>query len=206
MRASFFLKLAICVPFLLVFNLVKADINESELAQVLEKYRDISSLESRFTQVKKLVDTNIKLKSEGRLKLNSPDTIVWQIDKPSKLVVTMKSKEIQIVSGEGVDQTTQTFKHGENSTQEPFEKDLGALVTWLKFDPHALATEYQITKPSADTYAFEPKHSMIFRHIEMKLANTGYAKQVTLTENSGDVLDISFENTVVTHKKPPKAK
>ena len=207
MRSLFCLKNIIYVQFflgsfLIPFTEVKAatQVSEIELSKVLEKYRDIATLDSKFTQIKKLVDADIQLKSEGHLKLTAPDTIVWQVDKPSKMIVTMKAQEVQIVTGESSSQTTQTFKRGEGSSQKGFEKDLQDLVTWLKFDPHALATEYQITKPQANTYLFDPKHEMVFRHIEMKLAASGYAQEVILTENSGDSLDISFAETKVTHK------
>ncbi len=182
------------------------DVSEAKLEKALEKYRDIVTLESKFTQIKKLVDTEITLKSEGQLKVIAPDTIVWQIDKPSRIVVTLRTKEIQIESGEGSSKSIQKFKRNEKSKSEAFEKDIQALMMWLKFDPHALISDYKITQSSSEVFAFEPKHLMIFKHIELHLASSGYVREMLLTENSGDTLDIFFDHILVKRKEAPKAR
>jgi outer membrane lipoprotein-sorting protein len=167
-------------------------VTEAQLGEKLRFYAGIATLESDFHQVKDLKELGMQMKSEGRLTLKRPDSVIWEIRKPAHVKVELDLKKIRITSGDGASATVQTF----TADQMPKDKDASSLrdlVAWLKLDAHALADQYVITKTTEDHFNFAPKKTGPFRTMEMDLSKAGHLKTLTLNETSGDRMILSFE-------------
>lgn len=174
-------------------------LSEAELAKRLKFYASISTLSVGFKQIKTLKDLGMQLKSEGRLKLERPDKITWEITKPSPLVVNLDKNEIRIRSGVGADERVQTLKMSEASADQPTQS-LTGLIAWLNLDSKALSEQYQVSATDKQSFHFEPKQkeSVPFQSLDMSLGVDGQLKHLTLHELSGDSLEIEFGKPQIT--------
>ncbi len=167
-------------------------VTETQLGEKLRFYAGIATLEADFHQVKDLKELGMQMKSEGRLTLRRPDTVIWEIRKPAHVKVELDLKGIRITSGDGRAATVQAF----SADQMPKDQDASSLhdlVAWLKLDAHALAEQYTITKTTENHFDFAPKKAGPFRSMEMDLSKAGQLEKLTLNETSGDRMILSFE-------------
>jgi len=176
-------------------------ISETELAKRLKLYASISTLSVGFKQTKTLKDMGIQLKSEGRLRLERPDKITWEITQPSPLLVTLDKSEIRIRSGRGPDSRTQVLKMGDAGSDQPTQS-LAGLIAWLNLDSKALVSQYQVLAVDKQSVHFEPKQkdSVPFESLDMSLGADGQLKHLVLHEISGDQLDIEFGKPEITRR------
>ena len=190
------LALFICVP-----GRAAGPISEKVLKEKLKLYASISTLEVDFKQTKTLKDMNLQLKSEGHLKLQRPDHLVWEITRPSPVSVSLDRNEILIRTGKGQDAQTQSFKTTDAQSDQA-SQSLTGLITWLNLDSKALAEQYDIYATSQQTFRFKPKqkNSTPFESLEMEMGSGGQLKHLTIHELSGDLLDIEFGKPRLTSK------
>ncbi len=166
-------------------------VTETQLAEKLRYYARIANLEADFHQVKDLKELGMQMKSEGRLTLRRPDSVVWEITRPAPVRVDLGNGKIRIQSGEGASATVQNF----SADQMPKDKDASSLrdlVAWLRLDAHALAEQYAITRTTADHFVFAPKKTGPFRTMEMDLSKSGHLEKLVLNEVSGDRMTLTF--------------
>jgi len=166
-------------------------VSEAALAEKLKFYASIRTFEADFKQRKELREMGMEMKSEGRLTLRRPSTVIWEILKPARVKVELGTKEIKITSGEGANATVQSF----SSDQLPDDKGASSmrdLVAWLKLDAKALSEQYVITKTPADRYLFEPRKPGPFLSMEMALSKKGHLETLVLNETSGDRMTLTF--------------
>jgi outer membrane lipoprotein-sorting protein len=168
-------------------------VSEAELAKKLKLYASISTLSVSFKQTKTLKDLGMQLKSEGRLKLERPDKVTWEITQPSPVLVTLDKTQIQIRSGKGADAQTQTLKMGEASSDQPTQS-LTGLIAWLNLDSKKLSEQYQVSETGKQLFHFEPKQkdTVPFQSLDMGLSPDGQLKRLAIHEISGDQLEIEF--------------
>lgn len=172
-------------------------VNERDLEKQLHFYKSIEELTTTFHQTKHLSEMKLDLQSDGRLTLNKPDRIIWEITKPSRLVVTISKTDVRIESkGE-----TQTFKFQELS-QDNVANGINMLVPWLMLDAHALSETYRVTEDADHGFVFEPKkaNGSITKMI-LFLNDNGHLKRLKLFEASGDWIEIQFDAPKVVRKK-----
>jgi outer membrane lipoprotein-sorting protein len=180
-------------------------VSEKILAERLKLYASVATLEVSFKQLKTLKDLGLQLKSEGRLKLQPPNRVVWEILQPSPVQVTLDQNEIRIRSGKGADAQVQTFKMSE-APSDPSTQNLTGLIAWLTLDSKALAEQYMIYAEGSNSFRFIPKQkgtappSTPFKDLFMTLSGNGLLKHLTIDELSGDTVDIDFGTPKITHK------
>jgi hypothetical protein len=178
-----------------------AVIDEKELSQVLGMYKAIAKMEVPFHQVKKLKEINLPLSSDGILKVQQPD-VIWEIKKPSHLVVFLTPQQIRIESGDGTEKSTQVIHRGDLG-QGKESQSLQSLVSWLQMDAHQLSQEYAISRLANQEYLFEPRAKAVspFEKLQMTLSSKKYVQHLTLFEKSGDSIEISFGEPKIEPKK-----
>jgi outer membrane lipoprotein-sorting protein len=176
-------------------------LSERALAEKLKLYGSISSLEADFKQIKTLKDMNLQLKSEGHLKLQRPDHVVWEITYPSLVNVSLDKNQVVIRTGAGSEAQVQSFKTSDLRSDQA-SKGLTALITWLHLESKALAEQYDIYATGQQSFLFKPKqkNSTPFESLEMGLGSSGQLKHLTIHELSGDSLDIEFGKPKLTFK------
>jgi hypothetical protein len=180
-------------------------VDEAELAKALDRYHSIARLKVDFKQKKFLKDMDMAIESEGELKLEPPGLVVYQIQKPSKMKVTLDPEQIKIENGSGPSATVQTIKTS-TIPGESEKRNLKAMVTWLKMDPHALSEEYEISSDHASHFRFQPRQiaQSPFRSLEMELSKEGHVTHLTMNEQSGDRIEFFFETPKITYLRSGK--
>jgi outer membrane lipoprotein-sorting protein len=169
----------------------ESSVSEGELTEKLRFYATLGSLEADFHQVKDLRELGMQMKSEGRLTLRRPDSVIWEVTKPARVRVELGSAGVRITSGDGQAASVQTF----SADQMPKDRDASSLhdlVAWLKLDAHVLAAQYTITKTTGDHFVFTPKKSGPFKTMEMDLSRAGHLEKLILNETSGDRMTLTF--------------
>lgn len=171
-----------------------AVVGRDELAKSLRFYQTILEFEAPFKQIKHLKEMGVDLKSEGRLDVERPDRVSWEILKPSHVEVTIDKTEVRMTSGEGADKSEHRFQLSE-LPKDKGAGGVGLIMPWLLLDAERIAADYKITKVDDKTFRFQPRtSSKLFEQIEIVLAPTGFLRRLTLNESSGDFLEITFES------------
>jgi hypothetical protein len=170
---------------------VAVPVTEQELAAKLRFYAKIGTLETDFHQVKVLKELGMEMKSEGRLTLKRPDSVVWEVTKPAPVKVELGRAGVRITNGEGASARVENFPTAE-MPKEGSASSLHDLVAWLRLDAHALSTQYAIAKTAPDHFIFTPKKPGPFRTMEMDLSQDGHLKKLVLNEATGDQMRLTF--------------
>jgi outer membrane lipoprotein-sorting protein len=176
-------------------------VSEQKLTESLKLYAAISTLDVDFKQTKTLKDLDLILKSEGKLRLERPDRVTWEIIKPSPLVVVLDKKEIRIRTGKGSEAQTETLKMDDGS--DSATRSLSGLIAWLTLDSKALVKQYRVYSVGKEAFRFEPreKNAVPFENIEMSLRADGQLSRLKIHELSGDALDIEFGRPKLTRSR-----
>ncbi len=176
----------------LVQGAPKKAMEKAELTSLLAYYQSITKLKARFKERKTLKDLSYPLLSEGLLTVQRPDRVVWEITKPSPLVVTLDRKELSIESGAGKTKKREAIAvEGNDKAAE----SLKGLVAWLRLDPTALLEEYRIYSLGNHEYEMVPKRAGAtpFDSLTMTLKEGAHLEALSIREKSGDSIVINFE-------------
>ena len=173
---------------------------EAELALKLRQYQSISALEATFKQTKTIRKMDVFINSEGHFKVTRPRNLVWQVVKPSPVVVSMDDNQVKIVS-EG---ETQVYKLSELPT-DSVAQSLKGLLALLDLDASELYLHYDVFLDGKEKneFRFVPKKGdgSPFKSLVMSLDKSGYVRKVEISELSGDSIAIEFGVPKVTSKK-----
>ena len=137
---------------------------------------------------------NFKIKSEGFLSIIWPFQIIWEVNKPSKLKVSLNEKKIEIettkMNGEI---EKEVYKSSDKFPMTKFLKPLFSLLS-LNFDD--LFQYYNINKVKKDEYKLTPKNdsNLPFKHLFIFFRKNNILNAFKVIEKSGDELDILFGN------------
>ncbi len=180
--------------FFAAFAYGTESVTEREFTEKLHFYQSIKSLHSRFKQTKRMKEMGVELTAEGTLTLTPPNALLWEITRPSRLVVHYDGKKMRIESGTGKDVTVQTFGTTALDPGNSNAHGLNTLLAWLRFDAQYLYKQYRITKVNERIYRFEPLHTegAPFRNITMTLNPAGHVEHLEMEEVSQDTLKIDF--------------
>ena len=196
-----------CVLFAsmgLILMAAAKPIDEAQLSKALAKYHSIEKLKVGFKQKKFLKDMNMSLESEGVLSLMPPSLVIYQLTKPAPMKVTLDPEQIKIENGSGSDAKVQIIKTS-TIPGESEKRNLKAMVTWLKMDPHALAGEYEISESEKNHYLFRPHDSTsAFQSLEMELGKSGHVSHLIMKEQSGDRIEFFFETPQINYQHSVK--
>lgn len=173
---------------------------QEELLQSLEKsFSSIQTVQTRFTQEKKLkiFDRTIVLK--GRLSLENPDRLAWRIDTPIKYVLVLNGEHA--LQWDEESNKVQKMK----ITGDPvFEEVIGQIEKWFSGKFALLSKDYVLTVKSRQPLEMEfvPKaDSMTGKAIKRVLVavrdDAKYVERIMIEDVSGDQTEISFHDTVL---------
>lgn len=167
----------------------------AELKKALALYQSIEKLQARFHQTKTLKDLNVRLQSEGELTLAKPDTVIWDVRKPSPMKMELTAGEARLTTATG----TQTLK----ADAGPQAENMKNLSAWLKLDADALAKNYSVEAAGKNAFRFKARDQKQspFLGLDLTLAPDGHVQRLVLAERSGDEIDIKFDPPHVLKKK-----
>lgn len=97
--------------FLILSSILRAD--SAALNAWLKRQSSIQTLETRFTQERKLPSLKQPVSTPGRLAFSKPGQVRWQLGEPAATLVVVNGKDVKLV-----DYNTQTLRNvSENSPQ-----------------------------------------------------------------------------------------
>jgi outer membrane lipoprotein-sorting protein len=166
------------------------EVQLSELQSRLRLYTGYKAFETKFNQVKFIKSMNVHLKSKGRLTVEKPNKVLWQITEPSLMTVKIDDKNLEMTTGTGKEANIQKVDIGNVPSAM---KNMAMLSTWLRLDAEELARDYKISKISDLQFNFEPREEGMFTGFEMTLTPKGHLKSLIIHEKSEDTLQIEFE-------------
>lgn len=169
-------------------------VEPAKLQKILNFYKSISSMEVDFKQTKTLKDIDLKLQSEGTLKVVPPKFVQWKILKPEPLTVELEDQKITIQSSS----KTQTFSQSEGPSAQD-RKSFSRMLSWLKMDAQAIAEGYDIWQSGESRYRFTSKDEKepAVTALDMQLDKSGYVTMLKIEEASGDEIQIHFKKPKV---------
>lgn len=167
-------------------------VSPEHLKQALKKYEGLETLETSFKQVKTVKGMDLKLDSEGTLKITFPNKVEWKVTKPEKVTVVLIGDRIQISS----DGKTQEFRASEGSAKD--QAAFQDLLRWLKLDADGILRAYNVMETSGGqkprVFNFIPKESagVPLKNLFLTLSADGHMEKLFFNETSGDDIAIKF--------------
>jgi outer membrane lipoprotein carrier protein len=165
------------------------------VTKVSSETKQIKTLQSDFTQTKKMDFLDKNIVTYGRMSLKSPNMLSWKYTKPYQYSIVFKDNKI-FINDQGkkssVDAKSKTFEKINKlivgSSNGQMFNDPEFSVTYLK------NANYNIAK-------FTPKSAQLLKYIkQIELhfpKNQSTVSQVNMTEASGDTTNIVFKNTKI---------
>lgn len=165
------------------------------VTKVSSETKQIKTLQSDFTQTKKMDFLDKNIVTYGRMSLKSPNMLSWKYTKPYQYSIVFKDNKI-FINDQGkkssVDAKSKTFEKINKlivgSSNGQMFNDPEFSVTYLK------NANYNIAK-------FTPKSAQLLKYIkQIELhfpKNQSTVSQVNMMEASGDTTNIVFKNTKI---------
>lgn len=88
---------ALSLVFLALSHPSQADPSNGVLTAWLKRQTEIKSLETRFTQERKLPSLKQPISTPGRLAFEKPGKVRWQLGEPAATLVVVNGKEVMLV-------------------------------------------------------------------------------------------------------------
>jgi outer membrane lipoprotein-sorting protein len=182
----------------------RADRQSELLKKLEESFSSISTVQTAFTQEKKLrvFDRTIQLK--GRLAIENPGKLAWRIDEPIRYVLVMDGK--QALQWDEESNKVDRMK----TTGDPmFEEVLGQIEKWFSGQFSALVKDYDLTIESERPLRliFVPKEGNLTGKAIKQVAvvirdDFKYVEQLMIEDVTGDLMTIHFHDTVLNQAVP----
>lgn len=165
------------------------------VTKVSSETQEIKTLQSDFTQTKKMDFLDKNIITYGKMSLKSPNMLSWKYTKPYQYSIVFKENKI-FINDQGkkssVDAKSKTFEKINKlivgSSNGKMFTDPEFTVTYFK------STGYNIAK-------FTPKSAQLLKYIkQIELyfpKNESTVSQVNMLEASGDTTNIVFKNTKI---------
>ncbi|WP_261510189.1 LolA family protein [Chryseobacterium paludis] len=165
------------------------------VTKVSSETQQIKTLQSDFTQTKKMDFLDKNIVTYGKMSLKSPNMLSWKYTKPYQYSIVFKENKI-FINDQGkkssVDAKSKTFEKINKlivgSSNGKMFTDPEFTVTYFK------STNYNIAK-------FTPKSAQLLKYIrQIELyfpKNESTVAQVNMLEASGDTTNIVFKNTKI---------
>jgi len=160
------------------------ELSPAQLYDELKVYATLTSFRTHFTQVKKLNELNLELKSEGTLTVRRPREVIWEVKKPTALRLTLDGKNLTLSNA-----------NSETTTVTAGFKGVDKLMAWLRLDAAEIGRSYRVTRHPSGELECLPKKADPgdpFVSMRLRLSTDGSLSQLNLKERSGDALEISF--------------
>jgi len=163
------------------------------VAKVSSETKEIRTLQSDFTQTKKMDFLDKNIVTYGRMSLKTPNMLSWKYTKPYQYSIVFKDNKIFIN-----DQGKKSAVDAKSKTFEKINKLIVGSSNGQMFNDPEFSVAY-LKNGSFNIARFTPKSAQLLKYIKQielyfpKSQST--VSQVNMTEASGDTTNIVFKNT-----------
>lgn len=165
------------------------------ISQTSAESKAIKTLQSDFSQVKKMDFLDKDIVTYGKMTLKSPNMLSWKYTKPYQYSIVFKENKIFIN-----DQGKKSTVDAKSKTFEKINKLIVGSASGKMFDDPEFIVRYFKTG-STNIARFLPKSQQLLKYIkQVELVfpkNQSTVSQVNMLEASGDTTTINFKNTKV---------
>lgn len=195
------MKYTLSIVFILIsfFAFSQTPMSEAEkkafVTQTSNEAKQIKTLQSDFSQVKKMDFLDNDIVTYGKMTLKSPNMLSWKYTKPYQYSIVFKENKIFIN-----DQGKKSTVDAKSKTFEKINKLIVGSASGKMFDDPEFVVRYFKTG-STNIARFLPKSQQLLKYIkQVELVfpkNQSTVSQVNMLEASGDTTTINFKNTKV---------
>lgn len=165
------------------------------VAKVSSETREIKTLQSDFTQTKKMDFLDKNIVTYGKMSLKTPNMLSWKYTKPYQYSIVFKDNKIFIN-----DQGKKSAVDAKSKTFEKINKLIVGSSNGQMFSDPEFSVAY-LKNGSFNIAKFTPKSAQLLKYIkQIELyfpKNQSTVSQVNMTEASGDTTNIVFKNTKI---------
>jgi outer membrane lipoprotein carrier protein len=165
------------------------------VTRISSETQQIKTLQSDFTQTKKMDFLDKNIVTYGKMSLKSPNMLSWKYTKPYQYSIVFKDNKIFIN-----DQGKKSSVDAKSKTFEKINKLIVGSSNGKMFnDPEFTVTYFK--NGNYNIAKFIPKSAQLLKYIkQIELhfpKNETTVSQVNMTEASGDTTNILFKNTKI---------
>jgi len=168
---------------------------KSFVAKVSSETKEIKTLQSDFTQTKKMDFLDKSIVTYGKMSLKTPSMLSWKYTKPYQYSIIFKDNKIFIN-----DQGKKSSVDAKSKTFEKINKLIVGSSNGQMFNDPEFSVTY-IKNANFNIAKFTPKSAQLLKYIkQIELSfpkGQSTVSQVNMTEASGDTTNIVFKNTKI---------
>ncbi|MDQ0592528.1 outer membrane lipoprotein carrier protein [Chryseobacterium ginsenosidimutans] len=165
------------------------------VSKVSSETKEIKTLQSDFTQTKKMDFLDKNIVTYGRMSLKTPNILSWKYLKPYQYSIIFKDNKIFIN-----DQGKKSSVDAKSKTFEKINKLIVGSSNGQMFNDPEFSVSY-FKNGNFNIAKFTPKSAQLLKYIkQIELhfpKNQSTVSQVNMTEASGDTTNIVFKNTKI---------
>lgn len=165
------------------------------VARVSSETKGIKTLQSDFTQTKKMDFLDKSIVTYGKMTLKAPNMLSWKYTKPYQYSIVFRDNKIFIN-----DQGKKSSVDAKSKTFEKINKLIVGSSNGQMFNDPEFSVAY-FKNGTSNMAKFTPKSSQLLKYIrQIELhfpKNQSAVSQVNMTEASGDTTNIIFKNTKI---------
>jgi outer membrane lipoprotein carrier protein len=170
------------------------------VTKVSSETQQIKTLQSDFTQTKKMDFLDKNIVTYGKMSLKSPNMLSWRYTKPYQYSIVFKENKIFIN-----DQGKKSSVDAKSKTFEKINKLIVGSSNGKMFNDPEFTVAY-FKNGSYNIAKFTPKSAQLLKYIkQIELyfpKNQSTVSQVNMLEASGDTTNILFKNTQINAQIP----
>ncbi|WP_333850653.1 LolA family protein [Epilithonimonas sp.] len=165
------------------------------VSKVSSETKNIKTLQSDFSQTKKMDFLDKSIVTYGKMSLKSPNTLSWKYTKPYQYSIVFKDNKIFIN-----DQGKKSSVDAKSKTFEKINKLIVGSSNGQMFNDPEFSVAY-LKNANYNIAKFTPKSAQLLKYIkqiELQFPkDESTVSQVNMTEASGDTTNIVFKNTKI---------
>ncbi|MET3537952.1 LolA family protein [Chryseobacterium limigenitum] len=165
------------------------------MTKVSSETKEIKTLQSDFTQTKKMDFLDKNIVTYGRMSLKTPSILSWKYTKPYQYSIIFKDNKIFIN-----DQGKKSSVDAKSKTFEKINKLIVGSSNGQMFNDPEFSVAY-LKNGNYNIAKFTPKSAQLLKYIkQIELSfpkGQSTVSQVNMTEASGDTTNIVFKNTKI---------
>ncbi|WPO82493.1 outer membrane lipoprotein carrier protein LolA [Chryseobacterium sp. JJR-5R] len=165
------------------------------VARVSSETKGMKTLQSDFTQTKKMDFLDKSIVTYGKMTLKTPNMLSWKYTKPYQYSIVFRDNKIFIN-----DQGKKSSVDAKSKTFEKINKLIVGSSNGQMFNDPEFSVAY-FKNGTSNMAKFTPKSSQLLKYIrQIELhfpKNQSAVSQVNMTEASGDTTNIIFKNTKI---------
>ncbi|AZA55483.1 LolA family protein [Chryseobacterium sp. G0201] len=165
------------------------------VTKVSSETKEIKTLQSDFTQTKKMDFLDKNIVTYGRMSLKTPNILSWKYTKPYQYSIIFKDNKIFIN-----DQGKKSSVDAKSKTFEKINKLIVGSSNGKMFNDPEFSVAY-LKNANYNVAKFTPKSAQLLKYIkQIELSfpkGQSTVSQVNMTEASGDTTNIVFKNTKI---------